>query len=457
MPGYRWRNSGTSSSGLSAKADTICAIATPPGRGGVGMIRISGPDSFSIAERISGALPTPRSAGLRTFRDAGGRAIDQGLVLAFPAPGSFTGEDVVELQAHGSPVVLELMMAACLAAGARRAGPGEFSQRAFLNDRMDLVQAEAVADLIAASTEKAARAARRSLEGEFSRRVNALAEALTQLRVWIEAALDFPDEEVDFLADGDVLSRIDDLRDRLAALLRQADGGRLLNHGVYIAIIGPPNAGKSSLLNALSRRDSAIVTEIPGTTRDVLRETISIAGLSVTLADTAGLRETRDQIEAEGVRRARREMSGADLVFWVVDSSLPEPAPPPGLPEEVPLIRIHNKIDLAGVPARSEQRSVWLSAASGEGLALLEALVIRELGLEDSAGSEFSARQRHVHQLQRALQLVDHGRAELSASGSGELLAEDLRAAAEALGEITGTISADQLLGRIFSSFCIGK
>ncbi len=442
---------------MSAKADTICAIATPPGRGGVGVIRLSGPDAFSIAERISGRLPAARTAGLRSFRDQTGGEIDQGLVLPFPGPASFTGEDVVELQAHGSPVVLELLIAACLAAGARRAGPGEFSQRAFLNDRMDLAQAEAVADLIAASTEKAARAARRSLEGVFSRRVDGLAEALTELRVWIEAALDFPDEDVDFLADGDVRSRVEDLRGQLAELLHQADGGRLLNDGVHVAIIGPPNAGKSSLLNALSRRDSAIVTEIPGTTRDVLRETISIAGLSVTLADTAGLRETDDRIEAEGVRRARREMSGADLIFWVIDSSLPEPQPPPGLPTAVPLIRIHNKIDLVAETARAEQRSVWLSAASGDGLALLEDLVIRELGLADTVGREFSARRRHVDQLRLALERVDHGRAELLATGSGELLAEDLREAADALGEITGRISADELLGRVFSSFCIGK
>lgn len=421
------------------------------------MIRLSGPDSFRIAEGLAGSLPAPRRAGLRILRDAAGADIDQGLVLAFPGPASFTGEDVIELHAHGSPVVLELLMAACIAGGARRARPGEFSQRAFLNDRLDLAQAEAVADLIAAGTEKAARAARRSLEGSFSRQVNTLADDLTELRVWIEAALDFPDEDVDFLADGDVLARVERLRDRLADLLHRADGGRLLTDGVHIAIIGPPNAGKSSLLNALSRRDSAIVTATPGTTRDVLRETISIAGLSVTLADTAGLRETRDQIEAEGVRRARREMSAADLVFWVIDSSLPEPAPPPGLPVDVPLIRIHNKIDLSGLPARAEQRSVWLSAATGQGLALLEALVVHELGLADGQDSEFSARQRHVDQLTTALDRVEHGRLELAASGSGELLAEDLREAADALGEITGRISPDDLLGRIFSSFCIGK
>lgn len=442
---------------MSAKADTICAIATPPGRGGVGVIRLSGPDSFAIAERLSGPLPEPRVAALRKFRDADGALIDQGLILRFAAPASFTGEDVVELQVHGAPVVLELLLAACVAAGARRAGPGEFSQRAYLNDRMDLAQAEAVADLIAASTEQAARAASRSLEGEFSRQVDALAAALVELRVWIEAALDFPDEDVDFLADGQVLARADGLLVRLEDLLSRAAAGRLLNNGVRIAIIGPPNAGKSSLLNALSRRDAAIVTPTPGTTRDVLRETVSIAGLAVTLADTAGLRETRDHIEAEGVRRAEREMQAADLIFWVVDSAVDQGQPPPGLPASVPMLRIHNKIDLSGLPARSIGREVWLSAVSGEGLPLLEALVAAELGLSESAGGEFSARQRHVDQLSEALECVRRGGAELAASGSGELLAEELRQAAAALAEITGSLSADELLGRIFSSFCIGK
>ena len=437
--------------------DTICAVATPPGRGGVGVIRLSGPGSFALAETIGGPIPDPRRAALRQFKDASGQLIDSGLLICFVGPASFTGEDVVEIQTHGSPVVLEMIIATLVAAGARRARPGEFSERAFLNDRLDLAQAEAIADLIAAGSEQAARAASRSLEGAFSRECQDLAQAVTDLRVWVEAALDFPDEDVDFLADGQVQSRAQGLLDRLETLLDKARTGRLLTDGVRIAIIGRPNAGKSSLLNALTRRDSAIVTDIPGTTRDVLREQISIAGIPVTLADTAGLRETGDVVEREGVRRAEREMQAADLLLWVVDGDDATARPPPGLPPQLPLIRIRNKIDLADRPAGVDDDEVRLSALTGEGLDLLEQRLMQSLGVQTHAEGEFSARARHVDALKSAREHLKRGVAEVTATGSGELLAEELREAAGQIGEITGRMSSDELLGQIFSSFCIGK
>lgn len=442
---------------MNLTADTIVAVATPPGRGGVGVVRLSGPASFEIAGRLCGRVPEPRRAGLREIRDIDGETIDTGLVIAFPGPHSFTGEDVCEIQAHGSPVVLELIVQAAVAAGARRAGPGEFSQRAFVNDRMDLAQAEAVADLIGAASEKAARAAHHSLEGAFSHEVHAFADDLVELRVWVEAALDFPDEDVDFLADGQVAERAARLRERLETLIARAGSGRLLTDGVRIAIVGRPNAGKSSLLNALARREAAIVTEIPGTTRDVLRETITLAGMPVVLADTAGLRPTDDRVESEGVRRAEQEMHAADLVFHVVDLSQDEAGSLTGLAETVPVIRIENKIDLAGARPGREGDCVRICALSGEGIDALEALVVERLGLVEDGGGEFSARQRHVDALERALDHLDRGEAEIRTSGSGELLAEELRLAAEELGAITGRMSSDELLGEIFSSFCIGK
>ncbi|MBB6088290.1 tRNA modification GTPase [Wenzhouxiangella marina] len=442
---------------MSASNDTICAIATPPGRGGVGVIRISGPDAFELARRLSARAPEARRFFLADLRDDQGEVIDQALVLGFRGPASFTGEDVVELQTHGSPVVLEMLLERLVRLGARRARPGEFSERAYLNDRMDLAQAEAIADLIAAGTAQAARAASRSLEGVFSRLVDALHHDLVELRVWVEAALDFPDEDVDFLADGQVAARLDALRTRLDELIEQARAGRLLNDGLRVAIIGKPNAGKSSLLNAMTRRDSAIVTDIPGTTRDVLRETIELGGLPVTLADTAGLRDTEDRVEIEGVRRAEREMHAADLLFWVVDIEDEAAHLPPGLPPELPFIRINNKIDRVGREPRREGRSVDLSALEGRGLDLLEQAVREVLGLQSDGGGEFSARQRHIDALVKAREPLDRGARELAATGSGELLAEELRMAAEALAEITGRMSSDELLGHIFSSFCIGK
>ncbi|MFN2333982.1 MAG: tRNA uridine-5-carboxymethylaminomethyl(34) synthesis GTPase MnmE [Wenzhouxiangellaceae bacterium] len=435
--------------------DTICAIATPPGQGGVGIVRVSGPEIETIACALIDCLPPERRAVLVAVRDAGGQIIDRGLALHFPAPHSFTGEHVLELQLHGSPVVLELVLRAAVAAGARRAGPGEFSQRAFVNDKLDLAQAEAIADLIAASSERAARAAGRSLEGEFSRRVQALVEAVTALRVYVEAALDFPDEDIDFLVEGDVSQRLIELQRQSAALLDQARAGRLLNDGLQIAIIGKPNAGKSSLFNALARRDAAIVTEIPGTTRDVVRETVQLAGLTVSLADTAGLRDSADPVEIEGVRRAQAELAAADLVLWVVDAtnSTTEHAPK----TSVPVIRILNKIDRVAIEAGSTAGEVRLSALTGDGLEQLDARVAEALAVNEAGAGEFSARGRHVEQISLAGRHLQQGSAALAETGSGELLAEELRVAADALGEITGRIHSDELLGQIFSSFCIGK
>jgi tRNA modification GTPase len=436
-------------------SETICAIATPPGRGGVGIVRLSGAGLDALAERLIGGLPPARRARLVDVRGGDGETIDTGLALYFAAPHSFTGEDVLELQLHGSPVVLEMVVRACLASGARRAGPGEFSQRAFLNDKLDLAQAEAIADLIASSSEQAARAAARSLDGAFSRAVDALAEAVTEMRVYVEAALDFPDEDIDFLADGDVAGRLQGLRERTDALLEQARAGRLLNDGLRIAIVGKPNAGKSSLFNALVRRDAAIVTEIPGTTRDVVRETIHLAGVPVTLADTAGLRETHDPVEAEGVRRARAELAEADLVLWVVDVTDPDPEPGPALDAVVPVIRIDNKTDLA--PASGAPGAVPVSARTGDGLADLDRAVAERFGLADAVGGEFTARARHVECIEAARLRIGAAEQVLAESAAGELVAEELREAAEHLGEITGHLHSDDLLGRIFSSFCIGK
>lgn len=433
--------------------ETICAIATPPGHGGVGILRISGSDLGELPQRLIGGLPQARQARLVQVCDADGRGIDTGLALYFPAPHSFTGEHVLELQLHGAPVVLELVLRACVAAGARRAGPGEFSQRAFLNDKLDLAQAEAIADLIAAGSEQQARAASRSLAGAFSDHVHALADALIELRVYVEAALDFPDEEIDFLADGAVLGRIKARIGECASLLERARAGRLLNDGLHVAIVGKPNAGKSSLFNALVRRDAAIVTEIPGTTRDVVRETIHLAGVPVTLADTAGLRESTDPVEREGVRRARAELAEADLVLWVVDLTDSNPGDAPHA--EVPVIRVENKIDLA--PGSGIAGSIALSARTGEGLERLDRAVAERMGLSETVEGEFSARSRHVDQLRDCLEHLERAAEVLAETGSGELVAEELRASAEALGEITGQVHSDELLGKIFSSFCIGK
>ncbi len=455
---------------MNAVRETIAAVATAQGRGGVGIVRVSGPQAVRIAQAIAGRQLKPRHAHYGPFRDAAGDTLDEGLALYFPGPNSFTGEDVLELQGHGGPVVLDLLLRRCLELGARQARPGEFSERAFLNDKLDLAQAEAIADLIEASSEQAARNALRSLQGEFSRRVQGLTERLIQLRIYVEAAIDFPEEEIDFLADGHVLRLLDGVRENLSTVLREAGQGALLREGMTVVIAGRPNAGKSSLLNALAGREAAIVTEIAGTTRDVLREHIHIDGMPLHVVDTAGLRDTDDHVEKIGVERALKAIEEADRVLLVVDATAAESADPFTLwpefldsrpaPAKVTLIR--NKADLSGDAVDLQTSAdghvtLNLSARSGEGLELLREHLKACMGYEQTAESSFSARRRHLEALHQASGHLEHGRSQLTLAGAGELLAEDLRHAQQALGEITGAFSSDDLLGRIFSSFCIGK
>ncbi|OHE83901.1 MAG: tRNA uridine-5-carboxymethylaminomethyl(34) synthesis GTPase MnmE [Lysobacterales bacterium RIFOXYD1_FULL_69_11] len=445
--------------------DTIAAIATPAGAGGVGIVRLSGPRAKPIGEGIAGRTLIARRAAYARFRDSDDAIIDDGIALYFAAPASYTGEDVVELQAHGSPAVLHQLVDRCCALGARRARPGEFSERAFLEGKLDLAQAEAVADLIAASDVRAARAARRALEGEFSRRVEAIADAMLRARVHVEAAIDFADEPIDTLGGPQLQADLSAIADALDVLLRDAEHGRRLRDGLHAVIVGPPNAGKSSLLNALAGRDRAIVTDVAGTTRDLLHEAVRIDGVELTLVDTAGLREGGDAIEREGMRRAHAELERADLAIVVLDARDPAAgreavaAAALGAPAQLWLL---NKSDLlpdaggeppVGVPGDA----LAVSALTGEGLealhARLRALAAGEAGATDGA---FTARARHVDALRRAAAGLAQARGEL-VRDSLDLAAEALRQSHDALGEITGRVHADDLLGHIFSSFCIGK
>lgn len=450
--------------------ETIAAIATPPGFGGVGIIRLSGPSVPDLAISLLGRLPTPRHAQRARFHDAQGVALDDGLALYFPAPHSFTGEHVLELQGHGGPVVLDLLLARCLSLGARLARPGEFSERAFLNGKLDLAQAEAVADLIASGSAAAARAAMASLQGVFSEQVNALTQAVIDLRVHVEAAIDFPEEEDDFLADAEIGRQLDALQARIATLQAQASQGRVLRDGFTVVIAGPPNAGKSSLLNALSGEETAIVSAQAGTTRDVLRTQIVIDGLPLHVIDTAGLRESSDRVEQEGVRRARAAVTRADRVLLMQDHSRlpPGPAPSPavvrreqGLPSDVPITMLYNKIDLTHAPPGlwdipGDTPHLGISVTSGAGLDALRAHLKACAGYSTGAGV-FSARRRHLEALERTAAHLVRASARLREDRAGELAAEELRLAQAALGEITGLFTSDDLLGRIFSSFCIGK
>lgn len=444
--------------------DTIAAIATPPGRGGVGIVRVSGKDVATIASGVLGALPVARRAHFTAFLDASSAPIDEGLALYFKAPASFTGEDVLELQGHGGPVVMDLLLRRVIQLGARLAEPGEFSRRAYLNDKLDLAQAEAVADLIDSQTSAAARSAMRSLSGEFSDQVHELVGEITQLRMYVEAAIDFPEEEIDFLADSHVATGLKRLVERIAGLLRRAHTGRLLRDGMTLVIAGLPNAGKSSLMNALTGQDSAIVTHIPGTTRDVLRERVELDGLPLHIVDTAGLREAKDAVELEGVRRARDEISRADLALWVFDAEQDPQAsglPTAALPPQLPLTRIRNKADLAAIPCGLHDYDgtpeISLSAKTGEGIDALREHLKKLVSYEGAAEGDFSARRRHLDAISRAQGLILAGQKALTEGRAGELLAEDLRQAQMALSEITGEFSADDLLGEIFSNFCIGK
>ncbi len=446
---------------------TIAAIATPPGRGGVGVIRLSGPKSYAIAEALTQKqLPKARFAGFRQFYEASGEVMDEGLVICFPNPNSFTGEDVVELQGHGGPVIQNALLARLLELGATAAKAGEFSMRAFENGKLDLVQAEAIADLIDATSQAAARSAVRSLQGAFSTKVNTVLEKLIHLRLHVEAAIDFPEEEIDFLADGKILALLDDVASSVTAVQQSARQGQLLREGLQVVIAGKPNAGKSSLLNALAGIERAIVTDIAGTTRDVLHEKITLNGLPITLTDTAGLRETGDVVEKEGIRRAIKEIKQADLLLLVYDLSQGED--PLQLAQEYfadhlepkRLMLIANKADLTGAEAVIGDyqgfRHITVSAKQETGVQSLIDAITAHAGFQPEEDT-FIARTRHLDAMKRTQYYLAEAREQLVDYHAGELVAESLRLAQNALGEITGDFSADDLLGKIFGSFCIGK
>ncbi len=454
---------------ISSSKDTIVAQATATGQGGVGIVRLSGPMSAEILEAFIGFKAKPRYAHYTPFHETDNQ-IDEGIALFFPGPNSFTGEDVAELQCHGGPIVIDLIIRRAIELGARMARPGEFSERAFLNDKLDLTQAEAIADLIESSSEQAARCALKSLQGAFSREIDQLVDQLTNLRIYVEAAIDFPDEEIDFLSDGKVRGDLVSIIEQLNQVQSQAQQGSLMREGMTVVIAGRPNAGKSSLLNALSGRDSAIVTDIEGTTRDVLREQIHIDGMPLHIIDTAGLRDAPDRVEQIGIDRAWQEIKTADRILMLVDASHSKTTDPQTLwPEMVDKLNgdlshvtlVRNKIDLTdestGLEQQGENTLIRLSAKDEQGIDLLREHLKSIMGYQGNAEGAFMARRRHMEALEQAQELLNTGLWQLDTQGAGELLAEDLRQTQQVLGEITGKVSADDLLGKIFGSFCIGK
>lgn len=444
---------------LNAESDIIAAIATAPGRGGIGIIRISGTNLTAFAHQILTVSLIPRHAHFASFVDANGATLDEGVALYFPAPHSFTGEDVLELQGHGGPVVLNLVLNRCLQLGARLANPGEFTQRAFLNDKLDLAQAESVADLIDASSVEAARSAMRSLTGEFSQRINALVASLIDLRMLVEATLDFPEEELEFLQAAKAFERLAKITQQLIEIEQSARQGSLLRDGIRVVLIGQPNVGKSSLLNQLAGDELAIVTAIAGTTRDAVRETIQIEGVPIHVIDTAGLRETDDEVERIGIARTWQVISQANVALLLVDVqhglTAVEQSIIAKLPAKLPLFTLHNKIDLSHERAGEVAGDIYISAKTGAGIPQLRNCLLSAAGWQTSSGSVFMARARHLSAIQEAKIHLDQ--ASVLPTSALELLAEELRLAQSALSSITGTFSADDLLGEIFSRFCIGK
>ncbi|HEX5539102.1 MAG TPA: tRNA uridine-5-carboxymethylaminomethyl(34) synthesis GTPase MnmE [Methylophilaceae bacterium] len=442
--------------------DTIAAIATAAGSGGIGVVRVSGPDSRLIAKEILGACPAPRHAAYLAFRDIDGSVIDHGIAIYYNAPHSYTGEDVLELQAHGGMALMQMLLARCIALGARQAEPGEFTRRAYLNDKLDLAQAEAVADVINAATAEAARSAVRSLSGEFSQRISALLGRLIDLRMYIEACLDFPEEEIDFISQGNIAEKLRTLFHELHAVFTQAKQGNLLREGLQVVLIGQPNVGKSSLLNQLAGEDVAIVTAIAGTTRDTIKNTIQINGIPLHIIDTAGLRETSDEVERQGIAKTWRALESADIALLMVDAAHGITAAEKSVIERLPgfltKIWVHNKIDVSGEAPKVEridgEPHIYVSAKTGKGLEMLREQLLVQAGWQPVGEGVFMARARHL----QALQMVKNN---LQAAGNllsqPELLAEELRTAQTALASITGEFSSDDLLGEIFSRFCIGK